>query len=239
MKQKYQPKTSGYLFVRHFVSFGEAPFSAVKKPSSLRHRFDGCRKNLFKKIQDSLAAKLRGRLILMERCRAQVFFIQCRRLIYMTDVIRQVLQGSKIMGVDKGLGIKVTGGLPVAPKNGNRIDRQGVVHFFCRPTQPFLVFECQGESVGPENVQLCGRSGKRQITSVVKTTAGGMHPPPSIQGVEKLRPLSNGPIHVTGEQGTKSLLGGKNVMPILSAPDQGLGRAVKCKNRDMKLPWVR
>jgi len=67
-------KSKGSL-VRHLVSFGESPFGTMKQPPSLSCRHCWNVKNLLEKIKNALVAKLQGRLILVKRGSAQVFFI--------------------------------------------------------------------------------------------------------------------------------------------------------------------
>lgn len=117
----------------------------------------------------------------------------------MTHIIRQVVQGSKIVGADKGLGIEIAGGLAVPPKNRNGMNRQRIVHLFRRPAEPLLVLKCDGETVRFQKFKFCRVTRGGQETGVIETTAGGVHPPPPVQGVEKLHPLGYRPIDITGE----------------------------------------
>lgn len=157
----------------------------------------------------------------------------------MTDIIRQGVHGWKIVGVDKGLGIKITGSLAVPPEDRNGMHRHRVVHLFRRPAQPLFVLKGDGETVWPQKFKFRGMTGRGEKTGVVETTAGGVHSPPPVQGVEKFRPFGHGAVHVTGEQSAKPGLGGANLVPVFSAPDQGLGGAVKGKNGHVQLPRIR
>lgn len=178
-----------------------------------------------------------GLIVTKGRC-AKVFLVEFRGFIYVHDIVDQFLVRSKIVGVDEAIRVKVAGGLMVAPKDGDRVHGEGVIHLFGRPTEALLVFKGNDEAVGSVKLKLRFMTRNPREAAIIDGTTDGVDFTALVQGLEKLDPAGHRSVSVAREQGAKAGLGAEDRIPVCLYPDQRIGRAVECKDGNMELAGI-
>ena len=181
-----------------FVALYQPPLGKREKPTTLGDGTDGSIKDSAEEIYKPVEVVNWGGTVSDEGRGLNVTGVQLRSVVHMEYVIRQLIQGRKIIRADEASWIKIIFHPRIAPVDGNRVHMERINQFFCGPAGAMAILEGDVEAVmaNPIDLPLVPFFFWDAKASVIQGRSGGIDLSSAVQDAEKVLPFLGGAIGI-------------------------------------------